>query len=125
MTEEECALNCTFQYSTADVIEGTGLNKNYRKNFFLFTRPKIINFFFLILANEENDENLCAYYDEEDCRFAYVYAYDEQGKVYVRAQKEKECPPQVYILGEEEKAAKILNLKIFGFEIFFIEIFRL
>lgn len=55
--------------------------------------------FYLISANEENDENLCAYYDDEDCRFAYVYAYDEQGKVYVRAQKEKECPPEVYILG--------------------------
>lgn len=72
MTEEECAQNCTFQYTTAEVIE----------------------------ANEENDENLCAYYDDEDCRYAYVYAYDEQGKVYVRAQKEKECPPEVYILGK-------------------------
>lgn len=51
-------------------------------------------------ANEENDENLCAYYDEDDCRFAYVYSYDPQGKVVVRAQEERECPAQVYVLGK-------------------------
>ncbi|KAK6631132.1 hypothetical protein RUM43_014228 [Polyplax serrata] len=71
LTPEECAANCTFIPTTAEVIE----------------------------ANEERDENLCAYYDEEDCRFAYVYGYDELGKVYVRAQEKRDCPPKVYILG--------------------------
>lgn len=53
----------------------------------------------MISADEEKDENLCAYYDEDDCRFAYVYTYDETGKVEIRAQQERECPPQVYIPG--------------------------
>lgn len=44
--------------------------------------------------NEDNDENLCAYYDEDDCRFAYVYYYKDD-KVEIRAQKERECPPKV------------------------------
>lgn len=70
-TEEECAQNCTFTPSVVDVVE----------------------------ANEEKDENLCAFYDEDDCRFAYVYAYDEMGKVVVRAQEKRECPPQIYVLG--------------------------
>lgn len=56
-------------------------------------------YFVFMAADEEKDENLCAYYDEDDCRFAYVYTYDENGKVEIRAQQERECPPQVYILG--------------------------
>lgn len=71
LSEEECAKNCTFVPTVVDVVQ----------------------------ASEENDENLCAYYDEDDCRFAYVYSYDPQGKVVVRAQQERECPAQVYILG--------------------------
>ncbi|KAE8742436.1 hypothetical protein FOCC_FOCC011990 [Frankliniella occidentalis] len=71
LSEEECARNCTFVPRVIDVVE----------------------------ADEEKDENLCAYYDEDDCRFAYVYTYDENGKVEIRAQQERECPPQVYIPG--------------------------
>lgn len=48
----------------------------------------------ILSVNEDNDENLCAYYDEEDCRFAYVYYYKDD-KVEIRAQKERECPPKV------------------------------
>lgn len=44
---------------------------------------------------EENDENLCADYDEEDCRYAFVYYFDKDYKVHVRAQEERECPPKV------------------------------
>lgn len=50
--------------------------------------------------NEEKDENLCAFYDEDDCRFAFVYSYDVHGKIVLRAQQERECPPQVHILGK-------------------------
>lgn len=46
-------------------------------------------------ANEENNENLCAYYDDDNCTFAFVYSYDNQAMVVVRAQEERECPPQV------------------------------
>jgi integrin beta 1 len=52
-------------------------------------------------ADEDKDENLCAFYDEDDCRFAYVYAWDETGKIVVRAQEQRECPPTPYILGTE------------------------
>lgn len=70
LSEEECARNCTFVPRVIDVVE----------------------------ANEEKDENLCAYYDEDDCRYAYVYTYDENGKVEVRAQQELECPAQVHLM---------------------------
>ncbi|XP_025415221.1 integrin beta-PS isoform X2 [Sipha flava] len=50
-------------------------------------------------ANEDKDENMCSYYDTEDCRFAYVYSYDQSGKIIIRAQEERECPPQVYFMG--------------------------
>uniref|UniRef100_A0A146KXD2 Integrin beta n=1 Tax=Lygus hesperus TaxID=30085 RepID=A0A146KXD2_LYGHE len=72
LTEEECATNCTF---VPAIVEGT------------------------VEADESKDENFCAYYDEEDCRYTYVYTYDEKGKLLVRAQKDKECPPEVYVLG--------------------------
>jgi len=42
---------------------------------------------------------MCSYYDADDCRFAYVYSYDQSGKIEIRAQKERECPPQVYFMG--------------------------
>lgn len=53
----------------------------------------------ILLANEDKDENMCSYYDTEDCRFAYVYSYDQSGKIIIRAQEERECPPQVYFMG--------------------------
>nr|CAD7426152.1 unnamed protein product [Timema monikensis] len=70
--EEECAANCT-TFSPTPVEE--------------------------VQADEEKDEILCTYYDEDDCRFAYVYTYDNDKKVIVRAQKERECPPEIHILG--------------------------
>ncbi|KAF6209301.1 hypothetical protein GE061_015046 [Apolygus lucorum] len=73
LTEEECATNCTTFVPA--IVDGT------------------------VEADESKDENFCAYYDEEDCRYTYVYTYDEKGKLLVRAQKDKECPPEVYVLG--------------------------
>lgn len=40
---------------------------------------------------------LCTFYDEEDCRFHFVYT--DKDEIKVRAQKERECPPKVFILG--------------------------
>lgn len=54
---------------------------------------------FYLVANEDKDENMCSYYDQDDCRFAYVYTYDQSGKIVIRAQEERECPPQVYFMG--------------------------
>ncbi|XP_046391367.1 integrin beta-PS isoform X2 [Ischnura elegans] len=71
LTPEECAANCTFVPTEVDIVE----------------------------ADEDKDENLCPNYDEDDCRFSFVYGYDEKGELYVRAQKERECPPKVFILG--------------------------
>lgn len=53
----------------------------------------------LILANEDKYENMCSYYDADDCRFAYVYSYDQSGKIVIQAQQERECPPRVYFMG--------------------------
>ncbi|XP_017782378.1 PREDICTED: integrin beta-PS-like [Nicrophorus vespilloides] len=50
-------------------------------------------------AKEENDENLCAFYDDDDCRFAYVYYFDEFNKVVVKAQQDRECPAKVFLVG--------------------------
>jgi protocadherin alpha len=50
-------------------------------------------------VHEEAGEVLCAYYDEEDCRFAYVYTYSDNNTLIVRAQEERECPPEIHVLG--------------------------
>lgn len=49
--------------------------------------------------NEEKEERLCSYYDEEDCRYTYVYSYDNNEEVVVRAQETRDCPPQVFMPG--------------------------
>lgn len=51
------------------------------------------------LADESKDENLCAFSDEEDCKYAFVYTYDDKGVLVVRAQKERQCPSEVFIFG--------------------------
>lgn len=50
-------------------------------------------------ADEEKDEYLCTFYDEDDCRFQFVYTEKEDDKVEVKAQKERECPHKVFMLG--------------------------
>ncbi|GBP10841.1 Integrin beta-PS [Eumeta japonica] len=50
-------------------------------------------------ANETIGEHLCSFYDDEDCLYTYVYVYDEARQLRVRAQRERECPPKVFILG--------------------------
>lgn len=41
---------------------------------------------------------MCTYYDEDDCRFQFVYSEIDE-KVTVKAQQERECPPKVFMLG--------------------------
>lgn len=52
-----------------------------------------------IEANETLNEHLCSFYDDEDCLYVYVYSYQDTRKVVIRAQKERECPKKVPILG--------------------------
>ncbi|XP_056640802.1 integrin beta-PS isoform X1 [Diorhabda sublineata] len=69
---EDCSSNCTkFTPSSADVIT----------------------------VDAKNSEVLCAYYDEDECRFKYVYYFDTENKIQVRAQKNRDCPEKVYVPG--------------------------
>ncbi|KAL4702519.1 hypothetical protein ACJJTC_001404 [Scirpophaga incertulas] len=50
-------------------------------------------------ANETLNEHLCSFYDDEDCLYLFVYSYDENQRLLIRAQKDRECPKKVFILG--------------------------
>lgn len=47
------------------------------------------------LVNEDKNENLCAFLDEDDCRYVFIYYYDDENQLQVVAQKDRECPPKV------------------------------
>lgn len=51
-----------------------------------------------VTVDDEKDEYLCTYYDKDDCRFNFVYS-EVDGKLEVRAQQDRECPPKVFMLG--------------------------
>jgi len=44
-------------------------------------------------------ERTCAFFDDEDCRFVFVYGYDENNEPVVKVQQTLECPPKLDILG--------------------------
>ncbi|XP_042227152.1 integrin beta-PS-like isoform X2 [Homarus americanus] len=67
---EQCAANCTFFNATPVPV-----------------------------AVEEEGEKLCTFFDENDCRFKFVYGYDEHKEPVVRVQQTLECPPKLDILG--------------------------
>lgn len=69
-TPEECAANCTQFNATA-----------------------------VDIAVEEEGERLCTFFDENDCRFKFVYGYDDDKEPVVRVQQTLECPPTLDILG--------------------------
>ncbi|XP_045617424.1 integrin beta-PS [Procambarus clarkii] len=69
-TPEECIANCT-----------------------LFNATRVPE------AVEEEGERLCSFFDENDCRFKFVYGYDENKEPIVRVQQTLECPPKLDILG--------------------------
>lgn len=52
-----------------------------------------------VIPDVDKDEVLCLGIDEDDCKYNFVYYYNETNSLKVRAQKERECPPQVYMLG--------------------------
>ena len=43
----------------------------------------------------DNDEIGCYGYDEQDCKYYFVYYYDDINNLKVRVQKQKECPTQI------------------------------
>lgn len=47
----------------------------------------------------EEGEQSCTFFDENDCRFTFVYGYDEKREPVVRVQQTLECPPKLDILG--------------------------
>ncbi|KAL6266943.1 hypothetical protein P5V15_000028 [Pogonomyrmex californicus] len=52
-----------------------------------------------VIVDVDNDEVPCFGTDEDDCKYNFVYYYNETNCLQVRAQNERECPPQVYMLG--------------------------
>ncbi|XP_012282811.1 integrin beta-PS [Orussus abietinus] len=52
-----------------------------------------------VTVDVDNDEVPCFGTDEDDCKYNFVYYYNETNCLKVRAQTERECPPQVYMLG--------------------------
>lgn len=50
----------------------------------------------IIGVDEENDEHLCTFYDEDDCRFQFIYQENYKSELLkVRAHTERQCPPKV------------------------------
>nr|CAI5868361.1 unnamed protein product [Callosobruchus analis] len=50
-----------------------------------------------VVANEENNEFKCAYYDEDECIFTYVYYFDNDNKLQVKAQENRECREKIFL----------------------------
>lgn len=52
------------------------------------------------IAQAENDnEKVCTFTDDKNCRFTFVYGYNSTGDPVVRAQKTKKCPPVLDVVG--------------------------
>ena len=52
-----------------------------------------------MFERKELGEKSCNFFDHNDCRFVFVYGYDEDSQPVVRVQKTLECPPKLDILG--------------------------
>ncbi|XP_014241511.1 integrin beta-PS isoform X2 [Cimex lectularius] len=52
-----------------------------------------------IVIDDTKDEAPCVFIDEDDCRYTFIYTYDEKGKLVVTAKKKLDCPPKVFVLG--------------------------
>lgn len=70
LSESDCSTNCTLFVPKAEEI---------------------------IEADESKDEHLCTFYDDDDCRFKFVYT--DTDEVKVRAQQDRDCPARVFMLG--------------------------
>ncbi|KAB0794584.1 hypothetical protein PPYR_11423 [Photinus pyralis] len=51
------------------------------------------------VPDEKNNEFQCAGYDENNCRYIFVYRKQNETHYIVKAQKERECKGQVLLLG--------------------------
>ncbi|XP_030378014.1 integrin beta-PS isoform X2 [Scaptodrosophila lebanonensis] len=51
-----------------------------------------------VKIDEELDEQLCVFFDEDDCKFTFKYA-EVGGILKVHAQEQTECPPKIFMLG--------------------------
>ncbi len=48
----------------------------------------------------QDDERLCTFIDDDECRVTFVYGYDNRtGDLFVFAQNTKECPEVIDIMG--------------------------
>ncbi|XP_014230256.1 integrin beta-PS [Trichogramma pretiosum] len=48
----------------------------------------------------DREEGSCSDYDDQDCKYFFAYHHNiTTNKFHVRLQKNRECPPQVYVLG--------------------------
>uniref|UniRef100_A0A1I8PZ80 Integrin beta n=1 Tax=Stomoxys calcitrans TaxID=35570 RepID=A0A1I8PZ80_STOCA len=65
-----------------------------RTNCTLFTPEEVEK----VEIDETKGEYLCMFYDEYDCKFKFKYR-EEDNKIVVVAQTERECPPKVFMLG--------------------------
>lgn len=52
-----------------------------------------------VIVDVDNDQVACYGTDENDCKYTFVYYYDDQNCLQVRAQEDPDCPPPVYVLG--------------------------
>lgn len=43
--------------------------------------------------------DLCVATHESGCTFKYIYYYDEEGRVFVYAEKSKTCPEKIDLIG--------------------------
>lgn len=50
-------------------------------------------------VNEKNDDHLCVFYDENDCKFEFTYNDNDINNIKVTAKEKLECPTEVFILG--------------------------
>lgn len=70
---------------------GTGeLKDNCNCSFKIEKKPEV--------KIEKNNEGLCIFKDDDDCKFTFVYRYEENKEPEVRVQETKECPPPINIL---------------------------
>lgn len=50
-------------------------------------------------VNEEAGDHKCTFYDENDCRFEFVYNDSDIDKINVTAKEKLECPTEIFVLG--------------------------
>ncbi|XP_021948062.1 integrin beta-PS isoform X1 [Folsomia candida] len=79
----QCRVHGTGEFNQPEICENECVN---------FPEPEKVD---VASSDEESEEKYCAFTDHSDgCRFYFVYGYDVLGKLYIRAQRTKDCPPE-------------------------------